>query len=124
MRIIVVDDNQDSANSLAALLQLDGHEVEAAYSAAGALERAVEFRPAVMLLDIGLPGMDGYELARRLRATPQLTGVRLVALTGYGRPEDQQRTQAAGFDDHLVKPVDFPSLGRVITACRSPEIRS
>lgn len=115
MRIMVVDDNQDSANSLATLLQLGGHEVEAAYSAGTALERAVTFRPAVMLLDIGLPGMDGYELARRLRATPQLTGLRLVALTGYSGAEDQQRTRAAGFDEHLVKPVDFPSLGRVIS---------
>jgi CheY-like chemotaxis protein len=115
MRIMVVDDNRDSANSLATLLQLDGHEVEAAYSGPTALERATTFRPAVMLLDIGLPGMDGYELARRLRATPELIGLRLVALTGYGRAEDQQRTQAAGFDDHLVKPVDFPTLGRVIT---------
>ncbi len=121
MRIMVVDDNQDSADSLAMLLKLGGHEVEAAYSAGTALERAVAFRPAVMLLDIGLPGMDGCELARRLRATPKLTGLRLVALTGYGRAEDQQRTQAAGFDDHLVKPVDFPSLGRVITSARVSE---
>jgi PAS domain S-box-containing protein len=117
-RVLIVDDNSDAADMLALLLQLDGHLVQAVYSSRDALERAQSFRPDVMLLDIGLPEINGYEVARRLRATPQLRNIRLVAVTGYGRSEDRARTQAAGFDDHLVKPVEVIELKRVLEVCQ------
>jgi PAS domain S-box-containing protein len=111
-RVLIVDDNVDAADSLASVLELDGHVTRSVYSAREALEQAVAFKPDVILLDIGLPEMDGYEVARRLRALPRLDGVRLVALTGYGQFEDLNRAHEAGFDDHLVKPVDFATLER------------
>lgn len=111
---MIVDDNQDSANSLACLLDLDGHQTEVAYDGSAALARAAEFQPAVILLDIGLPGMDGYEVARRLRAIPSLEGTRLFAVTGYGESDDEHRVQAAGFDAHLIKPVDLTHLAQMI----------
>ncbi|HEY2591547.1 MAG TPA: PAS domain S-box protein [Steroidobacteraceae bacterium] len=117
-RVLIVDDNQDAANSLAMLLACEGHETAAVYSGSEALERVRAFQPDVALLDIGLPVMDGYELARRLRAMPESRGVRLVALTGYGQTEDHQRTREAGFDDHLVKPVDVPALERTLAGLR------
>jgi CheY-like chemotaxis protein len=110
--ILVVDDNADAADSLAALLRLDGHKVQSVYSAAAALQAIRSVQPAIVLLDIGLPEMDGYQVAREIRATT--AGIRLVALTGYGQAEDIARTRAAGFDAHLVKPVDFEALGRAI----------
>lgn len=119
-RVLVVDDNVDSADSLAMVLKFDGHETDRVYSAHAALERSVSFRPDVILLDIGLPEIDGYEVARRLRATPGLERLRLVALTGYGQPEDRARTHAAGFDDHLVKPVELPALERAIAGSDVP----
>jgi CheY-like chemotaxis protein len=109
-RVLVVDDNVDAATSLAMLLNFQGHQAEAVYNGKDALERVGSFNPEVALLDIGLPGMNGYELAKRLRAMPQLEGVRLIALTGYGQADDRERAIAAGFDDHLVKPVDLPAL--------------
>jgi signal transduction histidine kinase len=109
-RILVVDDNRDSAHSLATLLRLFGNEVQAAHDGASALAAAERFRPEVAILDIGLPGMDGYELARRLRQLPGLGSLRLAALTGYGSEEDRRRSRDAGFDDHLVKPVEMESL--------------
>jgi PAS domain S-box-containing protein len=112
-RILVVDDNQDSAESLALLLEIHGHEVRTAFAGLDALETASTFRPDVVLLDIGLPGMDGYEVARRLRADDH-RGL-LVALTGYGRDDDRQRSLEAGFDHHLVKPVDLDELARVLS---------
>jgi CheY-like chemotaxis protein len=111
-RILVVDDNVDAAHSLAQVLQLDGHESEPVYGAVEALERAQSFRPDVILLDIGLPQMDGYEVARRLRQLDGFADIRLIALTGYGQHEDRQRSLAAGFDAHLAKPVDFAALER------------
>jgi signal transduction histidine kinase/DNA-binding response OmpR family regulator len=111
-RVLVVDDNRDAADSLSMLLALQGHTPEVAYSGDEAIQRAENFRPEVALLDIGLPGMSGYELAQRLRAMPQLAGIRLVAITGYGQPEDYQRTREAGFDEHLVKPIDHRALQR------------
>jgi signal transduction histidine kinase len=117
-RILIVDDNADAAESLAVLLGLQGHETRVALSGPEALETVETFGPDVALLDLGLPGMDGYQLAARLRATPRLEGVRLVALTGYGRSEDRERTQAAGFDDHLVKPVDLAALARALGRTR------
>jgi CheY-like chemotaxis protein/two-component sensor histidine kinase len=109
-RVLLIDDNEDAAESLALVLRADGHEVRTGFSAQDALDMAPAWLPQVLLLDIGLPGMDGYEVARRLRADPALAGVRLVALTGYGQPEDVQRSRQAGFDDHLVKPVDMATL--------------
>jgi signal transduction histidine kinase/DNA-binding response OmpR family regulator len=113
-RVLVVDDNKDAADSLAALLCMDGHETTALYSAQEALERIDTLKPDVILLDLGLPEMNGYELASHLRATPRWSGLRLVALTGYGQLDDLQRTRAIGFDDHLVKPVDMAALARAL----------
>lgn len=113
-RVLVVDDNLDAADSLAQLLRLDGHVVETAYAARAALDKFEAFRPELVLLDIGLPEMDGYEVAHRLRQRGDTGDVLLVALTGYGQREDRERALVAGFDDHLVKPVNFPDLQRVI----------
>jgi PAS domain S-box-containing protein len=105
-RILVVDDNRDSAEMTAALLQAHGHAVRTAFDGGEALARAGEFRPDAILLDIGLPGLDGYEVARRVRSDPAFQGVRLIAVSGYGQQKDRDRSSAAGFDAHLVKPVD------------------
>ncbi|MBV9912613.1 MAG: hybrid sensor histidine kinase/response regulator [Sinobacteraceae bacterium] len=107
-RILVVDDNADAANSLAMILNLSGHVAVPVYGAAEALERAAAFDPEIVLLDIGLPGVDGYEVARQLKCRG--SNARLVALTGYGQPEDIRRTRKAGFHGHLVKPVDLRQL--------------
>ncbi|HET7810925.1 MAG TPA: ATP-binding protein [Steroidobacteraceae bacterium] len=113
-RILVVDDNEDAANTLAMILKMEGHEVDTAYSGAEALEHIADFSPRVVLLDIGLPGLDGFEIARRIRSRPGGRDIRLVAITGYGQEADRVRTREAGFTDHLVKPVDFGSLERVL----------
>ena len=111
-RVLIVDDNVDAADSLQLLLGIDGHETRTVYSAKEALELAPTFRPNLVLLDIGLPEMDGYEVARRLRA---LDGsAHLVALTGYGQTEDKRRAAEAGFNAHLLKPLDFASLERIL----------
>ena len=111
-----MDDNADSADSTAAILATSGHEVEIAYSAQKALEMAVEYKPDIMLLDIGLPGMDGYEVAKHLRQTPELKEMRLIAITGYGQESDRQRSRAAGFDEHVVKPVDWRQLEELLAS--------
>jgi len=103
-RILVVDDNADLATTTTILLRLAGHKVAMAHDGPSALAAAVDFHPHVVLLDLGLPGMDGYEVARRFRQDPGLARVRLIALTGYGQQLDRQRSEAAGFDHHLVKP--------------------
>ncbi|HLZ46963.1 MAG TPA: ATP-binding protein [Gemmatimonadales bacterium] len=113
-RILVVDDHRDAGESLATLLRLLGHQVRVAYDGISALEAARVFRPQVALLDIGMPGMDGIELGARLRREPELAGLLLVALTGYGRDEDRKRSGAAGFDHHLVKPVDIAALNGLL----------
>ncbi|HZU36375.1 MAG TPA: ATP-binding protein [Gemmataceae bacterium] len=113
-RLLVVDDNQDAADSLAVLLRLQGHEVEVAHDGAAALELAQDYRPEIVFLDLGMPGMDGYEVARRLRQQPGLEQVRLAALTGWGQQEDRRRTAAAGFDHHLVKPVEPDLLQQLL----------
>jgi two-component system, chemotaxis family, CheB/CheR fusion protein len=115
-RILVVDDNQDSVDSLAFLLQIWGHTVEIAYDPSSALETARTFRPEIALLDIGLPGMTGLDLAQRLRSLPGLANLYLVAVTGYGRKEDWQATRAAGFHCHVVKPVDAEALKTLIAS--------
>jgi two-component system, sensor histidine kinase len=113
-RILVVDDNRDAAESLAILLRMLGHDVRTVYDGPQAIAQAEIYRPDLLLLDIGLPGMDGYEVARRLRLEPRASGAKLVALTGYAREEDRRRAQAAGFDYHLVKPVAFESLKKLL----------
>jgi CheY-like chemotaxis protein len=118
-RVLVVDDNEDAANSLAMILKLNGHETASVYTAASALERAAAFRPDVVLLDIGLPGMDGYEVAQKMRELPGLRDIRLVAVTGYGRSDDRLRARDAGFDDHLTKPVEFAVLERTLAGIRA-----
>jgi PAS domain S-box-containing protein len=113
-RILVVDDNEDGALMLAHFFSASGHETRVAYDAPGALETARSFLPEVAFLDIGLPVMNGYELAERLRELPGLEQITLVALTGYGQESDRVRSRAAGFHHHLVKPVDLDALGRLL----------
>ncbi|MBV8495735.1 MAG: response regulator, partial [Gammaproteobacteria bacterium] len=114
-RVLIVDDNVDAADSLALLLESDGHEAQTAYSASTALEAVERLRPEVVLLDLGLPHIDGYEVARRLRARASVPGMRLIALTGYGRDEDRERAREAGFDDHLLKPADIAALQQLLS---------
>jgi PAS domain S-box-containing protein len=113
-RILVVDDNEDSAEMLAEALKARGYQTQVTLDAPAALLVAPQFRPDMAFLDIGLPVMDGYELARRLRKLPGLEGIRLVALTGYGQESDRRRTRAAGFHHHLVKPVDLKVVEAVV----------
>jgi two-component system CheB/CheR fusion protein len=114
--VLVVDDNRDAADTLALILELTGHAVRTAADGPAGLRAAAEFRPDVVLLDIGMPGMDGYEVARRLRADLAVDGALLVALTGYGTEADRRRSAAAGCDAHLVKPVDPDELMTLIAA--------
>ena len=114
-RVLVVEDNADSAESLEMLLAVLGHEVRIVQDGMAALEAARANMPDIMLIDIGLPGMDGYEIARSIRGEVSLRHLVLVALTGYGRPEDKAEAMAAGFDYHLVKPVDLNELNEVVT---------
>ncbi len=116
LRVLVVDDNVDQADSVALLLRASGHEVRVAYSGPAALEVAVAYRPDLVLMDIGLPGMDGYEVARHLRQQPGPKDAVLVAVTGYGRESDRQRSEEAGFDYHLVKPVSMPQLEAILAS--------
>jgi len=121
-RVLVVDDNVDAAESVAVLLRRDGHEVQVVFDAASALAAAPEFRPDVVILDIGMPGMDGFDAARRLRSMPFTQGAVLVALTGYGQQKDRRRTLDAGFDHHIVKPAKIDDLRRILG--RAPSMRS
>jgi CheY-like chemotaxis protein len=113
-RILIVDDNADSADSLAMLLQLGGHEAHTAYDGPQGLEAAARLQPEVMLLDLGLPGLDGCELCRRIRQQPWGQAALLIAVTGWGQAADRQRSRDAGFDAHLVKPVELAALEQVI----------
>jgi len=113
-RILVVDDNKDAAESLAELLTIMGHEVRTAHDGEAGVAAAAEFRPELILMDLGMPKLDGYEAARRIRAEPWGSKPFLVALTGWGADHDRQRTHDAGFDRHLVKPVDPDALTRII----------
>jgi signal transduction histidine kinase/ActR/RegA family two-component response regulator len=115
-RILVADDNHDAADSLAFMLRLAGHEVRIAYDGQQALDMAEVFRPALALIDIGMPRLNGYETARRLRAKPYGEAMLLIALTGWGQPDDRNRSLAAGFDHHVVKPVDPSMLERLLSA--------
>jgi nitrogen-specific signal transduction histidine kinase/ActR/RegA family two-component response regulator len=115
-RILIVDDNNDAADSLAELLRDVGHEVTVAYSPVAALAVVDSFRPEVAVLDIGLPVMDGYELAARLRSNPVTANCLLIALTGYGQSHDRMRSEEGGFQYHLVKPVDIVQLFKLVTS--------
>ncbi|HEX5720584.1 MAG TPA: ATP-binding protein [Thermoanaerobaculia bacterium] len=122
-RILLVEDNVDAADALAELLRLWGHEVEVAHDGAAAVQSAGALRPGVVLLDIGLPGMDGYQVAGALRGLPGLQGTLIVALTGYGQESDRQRSARAGFDYHLVKPVDLEELRRLVSTGREEMLK-
>jgi PAS domain S-box-containing protein len=114
LRLLVVDDNHDAADSLAMMLRLQGHEVRVAHSGPAALEAVEDYAPDVVFLDIGMPGMDGHEVARRMRRQPGLEKVVLAALTGWGQQEDRRRTTEAGFDHHLVKPPEPKAVESVL----------
>jgi signal transduction histidine kinase/ActR/RegA family two-component response regulator len=113
-RVLVVDDNHDAADSLASLLELLGAETDVVYSGPDAIERMATYRPSVILLDLGMPGMDGHEVARRIRRRPEYRDVTLIAMTGWGQEQDRRRTRAAGFDHHLTKPADVDVLGSLL----------
>jgi len=117
-RILVVDDNRDAADTLADLLQMIGADVRVAYDGTAALEAIGAFRPSVVMLDLGMPGMDGYEVARHIRALPGSGDTTLIALTGRGDASDRQRTQEAGFRHHLVKPVGIDALQAVLASLK------
>jgi len=118
LRVIAVDDSVDLADSLALMLRFMGHEVRAFYDGQAALDAVDEFRPDLVIVDIGMPGMDGYELARRLRLTPAAGKAFIVALTGWGGADDRAQSRAAGINEHLVKPVEPRALERVVGASR------
>ena len=120
-RILIADDNQDAAESLSLLLQLAGHEVQVAHLGREALALAHEFRPDTALLDIGMPDLSGYEVAQTLRREPWASNIQLIALTGWGQPSDRRRSLEAGFNHHLVKPVDPDQLVRLIGSKSLPE---
>ena len=116
LRVLIFDDNVDAATALELLLQKSGHLVRVAHTGPTGLAAAVDFRPDVVLLDIGLPELDGWKVAERIRQKPILNGTVLVAMTGYGQISDLQHSQNAGFDHHFVKPVDFGKLRQVLAA--------
>ena len=120
-RMVVVDDNRDSAISLAMLLRVLGAEVQSAHDGASALAAVERHHPSVALVDIGMPEMDGYELTRRLREQPGGEGLTVIALSGWGQPEDRARSRQAGIDHHLVKPVSLEALERLLGGLRTPE---
>ena len=115
-RILIVDDNRDAAETLGELLRALGATVSVAHSGSDALEKLRSFGPDSVLLDIGMPDMDGYEVARRIRATAEYSRILLIALTGWGQEHDQRRSRSAGFDQHVVKPPDIDRLRELLTA--------
>jgi two-component system, OmpR family, response regulator len=119
-RVLLVDDSVDAAEALSMLLETLGHEVRTLHDGTSALAIVDEFRPEVVILDIGLPGMDGFALARELRKLPSTRDALLLALTGFGGDEDRLRARAAGFDHHLVKPVSFADLEDLIARSFGP----
>jgi CheY-like chemotaxis protein len=121
--VLVVDDNRDAAEVLAEALRLLGHDPCVAFDGAEALDVLVDFRPEVALLDLGLPAMDGYELARRIRDALGAGGVKLVAITGYGQEADRRLALEVGFDVHLIKPIDFSVLDELVAGAPAPDAR-
>ena len=119
-KILVVDDNVDSAISMAMLLRMSGNDTRIAHDGEAALQMADGFRPDLILLDIGLPKLDGYEVARRIRAQEWGKPMHLIAVTGWGQDEDRRNTAAAGFDVHMVKPVNLESLEQLLLRLRRP----
>jgi CheY-like chemotaxis protein len=119
-RILIVEDNTDAREALREALEMSGHEIFEADSGASGVESALANRPDTALIDIGLPGFDGYEVARRIRSSSKSQGMMLIALTGYGAPEDRRRAEQAGFDTHLVKPLNFDLLDDLLSAHSAP----
>ncbi len=120
-RVLVIEDNEDAADTLKCVLELCGHQVEVANDGPAAMTKARDFGPDVVLCDIGLPGMTGYDVARAFRHDDALRTVHLVAVTGYAMPEDRQKARGAGFDHHLVKPPTFEKLQKLLASIFSPE---
>jgi CheY-like chemotaxis protein len=112
--MLIVDDNALLAESFARLMRYEGHDVETAGDGAAGVQAARAFRPEVVFLDLGLPDMDGYEVARRLRSDPELEKVLIVAVTGYGQPADKRDAHRAGFEHHLVKPIQLDDVERIL----------
>ncbi len=119
LRLLVIEDNLDAAVTLKEVLEMNGHEVAVAHDGHGGVAKARSFKPDVVLCDIGLPGLDGYGVARQIRADPSISPT-LIALTGYARPEDQRESFRAGFDHHLAKPIQIPELEQVLAAATAP----
>jgi PAS domain S-box-containing protein len=124
LRVLIVDDNEDAATALELLLEEAGHSVRTAHTGPDGLAAALEFLPDVILLDIGLPKLDGYEVAKRIRQEAALHNVVLVAMTGYGREKERQRSQEAGIDHHLVKPVDYGTLEQILAAVSEKAVQA
>jgi CheY-like chemotaxis protein len=116
---LVVDDNRDAAISMSMLLKYLGSDVRVAFNGDEALAAIAEYKPAVVLLDIGMPGMDGYEVARRIREQSEFDDVTLIALTGWGQEDDRRRSQSAGFDHHLTKPADMGAIEALLLSLKS-----
>jgi CheY-like chemotaxis protein len=123
-QVIVADDNRDAANSLGRLLRVLGADVQIVYDGAAVLAALQQSPAASVLLDLGMPGMDGFQIARRIREQPELSAVVLIALTGWGQEEDRRRTVEAGFDHHLTKPADLAALQALLISRRIPEDRA
>ncbi|RYF37530.1 MAG: response regulator, partial [Comamonadaceae bacterium] len=119
LRVLVIDDNRDSADSATEVLRLLGNEVECAYDGSSGVALARRFRPHMILMDLAMPGMDGYETRRRLAAEGESRETFMVAMTGYGNEEDKRRTRSAGFDAHLTKPVELEALVRLLNDART-----
>jgi CheY-like chemotaxis protein len=115
-RVVIIDDNRDAARTMSMLVDELGGTARTAYDASGGLEAVQEFRPDIVFLDIGMPGMDGYEACRRIRQTPSKKHVIVVAVTGWGQPQDKQRALESGFDAHLTKPVDPEAFTRLLAS--------
>jgi CheY-like chemotaxis protein len=114
LRILVVDDNADQANSLSMLLQHYGYDSQACIHAQKCLASVGSWRPDVVLLDLGMPGITGFDIAQEIKACPELQNIRLVAVTGHGEPLDRLQTKMCGFDEHLLKPIDFGDLETIL----------
>jgi two-component system, sensor histidine kinase len=113
-RVLIVDDNVDGAYLMAAMMQMYGHQTRIAYTGQSALDTMVEFQPDFVMLDISLPDIDGYEIARRIRQNTQFKDVKLIAATGYGLESDRQKSKEAGFDHHLLKPMEPDKLPHIL----------